>query len=62
MRYSDYVNNVRERKEMKKPTKLKFKTFEEVEKFFEDKFEWFATCGYKTKVIGTTLYYWKKGE
>ena len=36
--------------------------FEEVEKFFEDHFDWFATAGSKTKVIGTTIYYWKKKD
>ena len=44
------------------PAKVKFKTFEEVEKFFEDHFDWFATAGYKSEVIGTTIYYWKKKD
>ncbi len=37
-------------------TKFKFKTFKDLEKFWEDNFDFYAENKLKTKVIGTTLY------
>ena len=41
-----------------KPWKVvgKFKTFKDLEKFWEDNFDFYAENKLKTKVIGTTLY------
>jgi len=37
-------------------TKHKFNTFNELEKYWESNFDYFAENNLRTKVIGTTLY------
>ena len=39
--------------------KVKFRTYKELEVFFEDNYESFSNSKMKTKAIGTTFYYWK---